>query len=49
MAGRILNRRALREQADQVQQSEALASDTPKPVRMCTRRHCDKRGALALR
>src|SRR5215472_16449426 len=29
MAGRILNRRALREQADQVEQSEALPSDTP--------------------
>ena len=28
MAGRILNRRALREQADQVEQSEALTSDT---------------------
>ena len=28
MAGRILNRRALREQADQVQQSEVLASGT---------------------
>jgi hypothetical protein len=28
MAGRTLNRRALREQADQVEQSEALASDT---------------------
>ena len=28
MAGRILNRRALREQADQVQLSEAVASDT---------------------
>ena len=28
MAGRILDRRALREQADQVEQSEALASDT---------------------
>jgi hypothetical protein len=27
MAGRILNRRALREQAEQVEQSEALASD----------------------
>jgi hypothetical protein len=29
MAGRILNRRALREQADQAEQSEALVSDTP--------------------
>ena len=29
MAGRILNRRALREQADQVEQSEATVSDTP--------------------
>src|SRR5437016_3603504 len=28
MAGRILNRRALREQADQAEQSEALVSDT---------------------
>jgi hypothetical protein len=28
MAGRILNRRALREQADQVRLSEAVASDT---------------------
>ena len=28
MAGRILNRRVLREQADQVEKSEALASDT---------------------
>ena len=28
MAGRTLNRRALREQTDQVEQSEALASDT---------------------
>jgi hypothetical protein len=28
MAGRTLNRRALREQADQIEQSEALASDT---------------------
>jgi hypothetical protein len=28
MAGRILNRRALREQADQMQPSEAVASDT---------------------
>jgi hypothetical protein len=28
MAGRILNRRALREQADQVEQSEAIVSDT---------------------
>jgi hypothetical protein len=28
MAGRILNRRVLREQADQVKQSEAIVSDT---------------------
>ena len=28
MAGRILNRRALREQADQAEQSEAIVSDT---------------------
>jgi hypothetical protein len=29
MAGRILNRRALREQADHVEQSEAIVADTP--------------------
>jgi hypothetical protein len=29
MAGRILNRRALREQADQTAQSEAIVPDTP--------------------
>jgi hypothetical protein len=30
MAGRILNRRALREQADQVEQSEAIATELVK-------------------
>src|SRR5438309_11376057 len=30
MAGRILNRRALREQADQAEQSAAIVSDTPQ-------------------
>jgi hypothetical protein len=29
MAGRILNRRALREQADQAEQSKAIVSETP--------------------
>lgn len=38
MAGRILNRRALREQADQVEQSEATVSDTPAVAAPLTKR-----------
>src|SRR5437016_5816356 len=45
MAGRILNRRALREQADQVQSSEAVAADTGLVTAPAKKRAKAKAGA----
>jgi hypothetical protein len=46
MAGRILNRRALREQADQVEQSEAIVSDRP-PVAAPLTKHRKAKAPIA--
>ena len=42
MAGRILNRRALREQADQVEQSQAVNLDTPLAAAPLTKQRTAK-------